>query len=321
MADGAAIAGQEHEGRLAYVPLPRGLSDPRQEARTVFDTLAGLYDQARPGYPPDAITDLTARCHLGPTSSVLEVGCGTGQATADLARSGASIHCLEPGAALARIARRNLSAAPNVRITTTTLEDAADEPGAYDAIVSATAFHWIDPNVSFAKASGLLRPGGWLALMTNAHAVGGTHAHEPIGGAIRDLHRQLAPEIGSWTFPSLADLRRRAEAGGDIAAVWSRIERKLAEPPPVSQLFDPPEVSTYPWLATYDRQSYLSMLASQSSYALMEPGRREVLLRGIGALVDEHLGGTITKQYVTITALAQRRARSGRRRDRSMARS
>ena len=85
-----------------------------------------------------------------------------------------------------------------------------------------------------------------------------------------------------------------------------RVERKLADPPPVSQLFDPPLVSTYPWLATYDRQGYLAMLASQSSYALMEPGRREPLLRGIGALIDDFLGGTITKQYVTILAVARR---------------
>jgi SAM-dependent methyltransferase len=308
VADDAAKARPAQDERFPYVPLPSGLADPRQEARTVFEGVASLYDAARPGYPPDAITDLTARCHLGPTIRLLEVGCGTGQATRDLARSGASIHCLEPGAALAGLARRNLSASANVRVTNTTLEDAADEPGAYDAILSATAFHWIDPHLSFAKASGLLRPGGWLALMTNAHGSDGTHTQEPMAGAIRDLHRQFAREIGSWTFASLADIRRRAEAGGDIAAVWSRVERKLAEPPPVSQLFDPPVVSTYPWLATYDRQGYLAMLASQSSYALMEPGRREPLLRGIGALIDEHLGGTITKQYVTILAVAQRHA-------------
>ncbi len=32
--------------------------------------------------------------------------------------------------------------------------------------MSATAFHWIDPEVGWAQAARLLRPGGWLALLT-----------------------------------------------------------------------------------------------------------------------------------------------------------
>lgn len=306
-----AAAGQEPP----YVPLPAGLRDPRQDARAVFDDIAELYDAARPGYPAAAIRDLVERCAIGPASQVLEVGCGTGQATRDLARTGATIHCVERGAGLAALARRNLAAAANVRVTTTTFEDAAEAPEGYDAIVSATAFHWIDPSVSFAKAFRLLRPGGSLGLLTNAHGAGGTHTRPPLAAAIRDLHRRFAPDLASWTFPSSDDLRQRCAAGGDIAEVWARVERKLADPPPVSDLFDPPVVSACSWLATYDRPGYLAMLASQSSYALMEPGRRRRLLDGIGELIDEQLDGTVTKQYVTILATAtSRTAVIGRRR-------
>jgi SAM-dependent methyltransferase len=293
---------------LPYVPLPAGLRDPRRQARAVFDGIAEHYDAARPGYPAEAIGDLVERCDIGPASHVLEVGCGTGQATRDLARTGAAIHCVERGADLAKLARRNLAAAANVSITTTTFEALAEAPGQYDAIVSATAFHWIDPRVSFAKAFRLLRPGGSLGLLTNAHGAGGTHAQQPLADAIRDLHRRFAPEVGSWTFPSADDLRARSEAGGDIAQVWARLERKLADPPSVSGLFDPPVVSVYPWLATYDRPGYLAMLATHSSYALLEPGRRRRLLDGIGDLIDQQLGGTVTKQYVTVLATAKRRS-------------
>jgi SAM-dependent methyltransferase len=44
-------------------------------------------------------------------------------------------------------------------------EDLADT-GPFDLIVSATAFHWVDSGVGLAKAARLLRPGGWLALLT-----------------------------------------------------------------------------------------------------------------------------------------------------------
>src|SRR5579875_495070 len=53
---------------------------------------------------------------------------------------------------------------------------------------------------------------------------------------------------------------------------------------------------------------YLALLASQSSYALMEPSRREELLDAIGGLIDNQLGGMVTKEYVTVLAVAARRA-------------
>ena len=101
-------------------------------------------------------------------------------------------------------------------------------------------------------------------------------------------------------------LERKATPEGGIGALWARVERKLTDPPDVSQLFERPTVKTYPWLATYDTSSYLDMLASQSSYALIETRRRNELLAGIGQLIDERLAGVVTKQYVTILAIAVR---------------
>jgi hypothetical protein len=82
----------------------------------------------------------------------------------------------------------------------------------------------------------------------------------------------------------------------------------MADSPNVQALFEAPIVRTYPWIATYGRDSYLDMLASQSSYALMERERRGELLDSIGRLVDLHLGGTVTKEYVAVVALAERKS-------------
>jgi hypothetical protein len=141
--------------------------------------------------------------------------------------------------------------------------------------------------------------------LTNLHAAGGTQ--ERIADEIRELHLRLAPDVGSWTFPWASELRTRAQAGGDIAAVWYRVERKLSEPPSVAHLFEMPVVSTYPWMASYDRDGYLTNLSTQSTYALMDPSRRDRLLSAIGELIDERLGGTLTKQYMTVLATAKRR--------------
>lgn len=268
--------------------------------------MAAVYDAARPGYPPEAIADVRSRCHLTQASRVLEIGCGTGQATRDIAVRGCTIRCLEPGSELAAIARRNLASLTNVELVVATFEDADEQPGAYDALVSATAFHWVDPSVGFTKAASLLRPCGTLALMTNMHASGGTQ--DALAEAIQALHRDVAPEVGSWTFPSVDAIRTRAGGGGDIAAVWSRIERTFTEAPTVDDLFESPIVSVHPWLATYDRDAYVAMLSTQSPYALMDPDRRDALFHGVGELVERMLAGVVTKQYVTVVATAERLA-------------
>ncbi|MGH9054660.1 MAG: class I SAM-dependent methyltransferase [Acidimicrobiales bacterium] len=148
---------------VPYVPLPADLAGEGRKAGRVFDTLASEYDASRPGYPAEAIADVAAVCRLGRGTRVLEIGCGTGQATRSFAETGCTIRCLEPGANLAVLARRNLQSLANVDVVVEPFESADEPVGAYDAIVSATAFHWIDPQVSYAKAAVLLRPGGHLA--------------------------------------------------------------------------------------------------------------------------------------------------------------
>ncbi len=291
-----------------YIPLPTGLADPRSTAAGVFDRIAGLYDQGRPGYPPEAVAELVCLCGVDHSSRILEIGCGTGQLTRDLVASGAPIVCVEPGSSLAEVARANLSRWPNAGVVATSFEDFDAPNFSFDLVVSATAFHWVDPNVSYAKAAVLLSEGGRLALVTNTHSRGGTHTDERIAEPVRQLHRRLAPEVGDWYFPAAEEIQQRALSGGDIASVWARVERKLSEPPAVSRLFGPPTVKTYPWLATYDKDAYLAMLASHSSYALMDPVRRDELLGSIGALIDEQLAGTVTKEYVTVLAVAGRAA-------------
>ena len=98
------------------------------------------------------------------TGRVLEIGAGTGHATLSLAERGLEVVGLEPGPELAALARRKLAAFPHVSIVNEPFES-WEPDGDFDAVVSFTAFHWIDPEVRFAKSAAVLRPDGALAVV------------------------------------------------------------------------------------------------------------------------------------------------------------
>jgi SAM-dependent methyltransferase len=83
---------------------------PYEGLPTTFDTVAELYERARPGYPAELFDELAALIGGGTGDvRVLEIGPGTGQATRGLLARGWRVVALEPGAELAAVARRVLA--------------------------------------------------------------------------------------------------------------------------------------------------------------------------------------------------------------------
>ena len=79
--------------------------DPaRDSLRTVFDRAAEDYQRTRPVCPPQLFDDLIDLAGLEAGDRVLEIGCGTGQATVPLAERGLAITAVELGPELAAVA-------------------------------------------------------------------------------------------------------------------------------------------------------------------------------------------------------------------------
>src|SRR5437870_5484537 len=136
----------------------------RNQLRATFDDVALLYDQVRPGYQEALFEDVVVLSGIPPGGRILEIGCGTGQATLPFARRGYRILAVELGANLAAVARAKLAAYPAVQVHIGTFEEWPVEERAFDLAIAATAFHWIDPAVRCRKTAAALRPGGALAL-------------------------------------------------------------------------------------------------------------------------------------------------------------
>jgi len=101
--------------------------------------------------------DDLAAAVVAPGARVLEIGCGTGQATVPLAERGYRIVAVELGTDMAAVARRNLAAFDAVEVVTAAYEEWPLPGEPFDVVFSATAFHWIDPAVRVSKSADALR--------------------------------------------------------------------------------------------------------------------------------------------------------------------
>ena len=145
----------------------------RDRLRLTFGIDAELYDRMRPNYPAEMFEDLAEITGIGPGCRVLEIGPGTGQATLPLARRGCELIGVELSPRLAAVARRKTAHFADVSIDVAAFEDWPLPAEPFDVVVSATAFHWIDPEVRVTKAADALRPGGVLATVATHHIAGG----------------------------------------------------------------------------------------------------------------------------------------------------
>jgi ubiquinone/menaquinone biosynthesis C-methylase UbiE len=164
----------------------------RRYQRTLFDGVTPLYEACRLGYPADIVDFVVATAGLGARSTVLEVGCGTGQLTERLACFVFSLTAIDIGPSMIAAARHRLGGSA-VSFRVTAFEDFPAAEASFDLIVAGAAFHWVDPDVKFPKTAELLRPGGWLALLDTEE-----HYDDPFGAALLRMWTSRADDDGAW---------------------------------------------------------------------------------------------------------------------------
>ncbi|MEU0967953.1 class I SAM-dependent methyltransferase [Streptomyces sp. NPDC005917] len=134
-----------------------------------FNAAAAQYAANRPSYPPALLDAVEAEAGRPLTGArVVDVGAGTGIATAVLHARGADVVAVEPGEGMAAQFRATLPAIPLVRGNGNALPLADDTA---DFLTYAQAWHWTDPAHSVPEALRVLRPGGALALWWNTDAL------------------------------------------------------------------------------------------------------------------------------------------------------
>jgi SAM-dependent methyltransferase len=220
-----------------------------EQARS-FDRIAGLYRQARRGYPAALFDDLAERAGLGPDCQVLEVGCGTGQATVDLAARAHSVLAIDPGAQLIAEARAQTQGVPNIDYTVSRFEDLAPAKAGFDLVTSAQAWHWVDPAIGFPKAADALRPGGSFAIFGHVPMT----LPEPFNSAFRTIVDHYWP--GVWGSPP-------SQAAYLPTGPFAAMIRD-------SGLFGPVTHRAYAWTWSLDPDLFGRYMRTDSSYHALE---------------------------------------------------
>ena len=254
--------------------------------RTLFDQTVDDYDAIRPRYPAALINDIVALAALPPEAAVMEIGCGTGQATIPFAQRGYQMTCLDIGPALAERDALNCQAYPNVHIHVAAFEDWPLQAESFDLVMAATAFHWIAPELGYPKAAQLLKKTGALAIFSNEHPT-------PYTDFFLEAQTIYQRRMPQWQSPQTS-----ATIDQRIAQTEARIN--------ATGLFAPVLVQTYSWLQSYTSQSYLQLLNTYSDHRHLEPSVRMELHRDLAALIDSNYHGVITKPYLSVLYLAKK---------------
>ena len=234
----------------------------------IFGRDAIAYDEYRPGYPSQATDHMLG---LVEARTGVEVGAGTGKATAVVAREGLQLICLEPSEDMASLLRAR--ALPGVEVVISTLEEWNGDRDSIDLMYAAQAWHWVDRSVGYAKALSVLRPGGVLALMWNIPLDRYTE--------FEDVYARHAPGL-------LAERDQRIHRRD--ADSWS-YEMRLAG-------FSDVDAFTHEWSVEMTPVEYRSLHATYSDHMMLPDEVRHALLDDLEKTARDR-GGLVTVDYRT----------------------
>jgi hypothetical protein len=244
------------------------------------------YDAARPAYPEWVFEVLCARCGLARDAATFEIGPGTGIATRRLLALGARpLVAIEPDVRMAAFLRESIPDEA-LEVIPSSFEEAVLQGASFDLGISATAFHWLEEETALTKVAGLLRPGGWWAMVWNTF--GDPYRQDVFHEATKDLlNGPASPSAGSGDMPFALDAEAR------LAALKK------------SEAFDSMEQMTSLWPLVLNAEQTVALYATYSNINVRPD--REAVLTELGRIAREEFHGRVTRNMSTSLYIARRR--------------
>jgi SAM-dependent methyltransferase len=250
-----------------------------EQRKRWYSPAAEAYNQVRPRYPQALIEQVVEIAQLSSRSNLLEVGCGPATATTAFAHLGCSMLCLEPNPDFYHLAQKNCELYSNVKIQNYSFEEWELETSSFDAVLAASSFHWIPPEIGYPKAAAALRPEGYLILLWNKEL----QPRYEIYQQLLEVHQAEAPS-----------LQRDYEDSAKQAEILNALGQMAIE----SGQFQDMKSGQFESQLTYSVDQYLMLLNTYSPYLNLEPQQRQRLFEGMRQILERN-GGTVALSYVS----------------------
>jgi Dimethyladenosine transferase (rRNA methylation) len=262
------------------------MRQPPTDPRKSFDNAAEIYEEIRPRYPSAMFVDLFRQLAKDPF--ILEVGPGTGQATRGLLQHNATVHAVELGPAMAAKLREVV---PSNRLTVTVgdFEEVQIDAQSLDAVFSATAYHWISPQVQLDRPADILKLGGVLAVV--------------------DLIQVNSDDDAGFFAAAQPIYERYGEAHtGPPAPQRDAVVPAILGPLLADERFTHVETRRYDWNQAYTAHEYRKLMLSYSGTQMTTPEKRQSLLDDMELFINQDFAGRITRPIVVTLTTAERDA-------------
>jgi SAM-dependent methyltransferase len=241
----------------------------------------------RPGYPEALIGDVLSLSGIPRDGRILEIGCGSGQATLAFAQRGYAMLCLDIGPDLIALAAEKCRPYPKVEFQVADFEVWKPEPAAFDLAISASAFHWIPPEIGFPKVAQVLKDSGSFAILRNHHPT-------PYTGFFleaQEIYRRCTPELGK-------ENEKKSHEDG-IRTTVDQFDK--------TGLFSPVTVRRYTWSRQFEADQYLKLLETYSGHYNLSEEKKRNLYQGLRELIERR-GGVVTRPYLSVLYVARKKA-------------
>ncbi|MGF1481509.1 MAG: class I SAM-dependent methyltransferase [Cyanophyceae cyanobacterium] len=260
-----------------------------EERKRWYSRVADTYNRVRPRYPRRLIEQIIAMAQLPRQAHLLEIGCGPGTATQTFAELGFSLVCLEPSPEACQLAQQNCRDYATVEIINTTFEEWRLETK-FDAVLAASAFHWVSPETRYSKSAQALIDGGSLILLWNTPP----HPNYEVYQVLHDIYQAQAPALPQYVRyharqTHLTNLNQVGEA-----IVNSKLFKNL--------VFEQMECAV-----TYSIDDYLALLSTLSPYIALNSQKRHRLFTDLRAALEINCGSTLDLCYLSAAHVAQKR--------------
>jgi SAM-dependent methyltransferase len=193
----------------------------RETRRLSFGSVAADYDRYRPAPPPQALDWL-----IPPdATAVLDLAAGTGAVTRLLIGRAARVVAVEPDERMRAVLAARC---PEAEVLAGRGEDIPLPDASVDAVVIASAWHWLDHDRAVPEIARVLRPGGALGVIWVSRDTRVEWTAE-FNGLMREAREaDRAPDAAAADEPR-RDRRRRREVAFPPGAPMSAVEEHTVE--------------------------------------------------------------------------------------------